>query len=252
MAPTQIQQTAKKVDSFLNDAAFDRSLLALYDHIPGIYFFMKDINSRLITCNANMLSMYGQQHSEGIYGKTGFDFFPANLVFSFIDDDRHVMTNDTIIRERIELNIAEDGAISWFATTKTPLHDHNGKVIGLAGITRVVGKADEELHPFRKMIKVIDYLQDHYKEELEIDTLADLCYLSKSQFHRSFKKLFRMPPLQFVLKLRIQNSIKLLRNTNLNIGEIAYKCGFNDQNYFARSFSKACGMSPSKFRQKFR
>ncbi|MCH2207446.1 MAG: AraC family transcriptional regulator [Lentisphaerales bacterium] len=252
MTPTKIQTTAQKVDIFLSEAAFDRSLLALYDHIPGIYFFIKDIDSRLITCNVNMLSLYGQKYSEGIYGKTGFDFFPANLVFSFIDDDRQVMDNDTIIRERIELNIAEDGAISWFATTKTPLHNQQGKVIGLAGITRVVGKADEELHPFRKMIKVIDYLQANYTQELEVDTLADLCNLSKSQFHRSFKKLFRMPPLQFVLKLRIQNSIKLLRNTNLNVGEIAYECGFNDQNYFARSFSKACGMSPSKFRQKFR
>ena len=252
MTPEEILKTSQKVDKFLTKIVFDRSLLSLYDHIPGVYFFMKDINSRLITCNTNMLSMYGQKYSEGIYGKTGFDFFPANLVFSFIDDDRQVMENDVMIRERIELNISEDGAISWFSTTKTPLHDSKGKIVGLAGITRVVGKADKELHPFRKMIKVIDFLQEQYTEELDIDSLADLCNLSKSQFHRSFKKLFRMPPLQFVLKLRIQNSIKLLRNTNLNISEIAYECGFNDQNYFARSFSKACGMSPSKFRQKFR
>lgn len=252
MTPEDIERISKKVDNFLSNITFDRSLITLYDHIPGLFFFIKDINSKLITCNSNMLSMFRQKYSEQIYGKTGFDFFPANLVFSFIDDDRQVMEKDMTIRERIELNIAEDGSISWFTTTKTPLHDKDGKVIGLAGITRNIGKADKELHPYSKMIRVIDFLQQNYKEDTDIDSLAELCHLSKSQFHRTFKKLFRMPPLQFVLKLRIQSSIKLLKNTDLHISEIAYQCGFNDQNYFARSFSKACGMSPTKFRQKFR
>ena len=241
----------QKVDTFLESSSFDQSLLTLYDYIPGLYFFMKDTNSKLLTCNSNMLSLYGCMDPAEIYGKTGFDFFPANLVFSFIDDDREVMTNDKILKERVELNIAEDGAINWFSTTKCPIHNHEGKVIGLAGITRKIGRADEELHPFKKMIRVIDYLQKHYKEELEIDNLASLANLSKSQFHRSFKKLFRMPPLQFVLKLRIQNSTKLLRRSTLNIGEIAFQCGFNDQNYFARCFNRACGMSPREFRRKF-
>jgi PAS domain S-box-containing protein len=245
-------EVVEKVNLFLSEISIDQAIIDLYDHVPDIYFFMKDINSKLITCNGNMLRMFGQHNAEQIYGKTGFDFFPANLVFNFIDDDKEVMQKNCTLKERVELNIAEDGSISWFSTTKTPLHNSAGEVVGLMGITRLIGVADEEFHPFRKMIKVIDYLQNHYKEELNIDLLADLSHLSKSQFHRSFKKLFRMPPLQFVLKLRIQLSTKMLRETNHNISEIAYECGFNDQNYFTRSFSKACGMTPSVFRRKFR
>lgn len=238
----------KEIQSFMEQVSNIKSFELLLDHIPDIYFFVKDTHSRLITCNSNMLRLFNRRHPTEIFGKTGLDFFPAGIVNTFFEDDRYVIENNASLIDRVELNIAENGSLSWFSTTKTPLLNSRKKVIGLMGITRNLGKADPELHPFMKMIPVLQYMQEHFKEDIEISTLAGLSHLSVSQFHRSFKKLFRMPPLQFVLKLRIQEACKLLRHTDLNIGEITFRCGFNDQNYLARCFNKFIGISPTKYR----
>jgi len=240
-----------EISSFMGKVSNIKNFQLLLDHIPDIYFFVKDTESKLITCNSNMLRLFNRKHPTDIFGKTGLDFFPAGIVNTFFEDDRYVLSNNATLVDRIELNIAENGSLSWFCTTKTPLHNSRGKVIGLMGITRNLGEADPELHPFMKMIPVLKYMQDNFKDDIEIATLANICHLSVSQFHRSFKKLFRMPPLQFVLKLRIQEACKLLKNSDLNIGEITFRCGFNDQNYLARCFNKFIGVSPSQYRKKF-
>ena len=240
----------KKINAFMNQIYGLESFEILLDCLPDVYFFVKDKNSKLITCNTNMLRLFSRKSQTEIYGKTGLDFFPAGIVNNFFEDDRYVIENNVSIIDRIELNIAENGSLSWFCTSKTPLRDKNSDVIGLMGVTRNVGAADPQLHPFMKMIPVLKYMQEHFREEIEVTDLADLAHLSVSQFHRSFKKLFRMPPLQFVLKLRIQEACKLLRNTDLNIGEITFRCGFNDQNYLARCFNKFIGVSPSKYRNR--
>ncbi len=246
------ESTEKKIQAFMGQICNIKNFELLLDHIPDLYFFVKDTKSKLITCNSNMLRLFNRKHPTEIFGKTGLDFFPAGIVNTFFEDDRYVINNNATLVDRIELNIAENGSLSWFCTTKTPLQDSKEKVIGLMGITRNLGEADPELHPFMKMIPVLKYMQENFKEEIEIATLANLSHLSISQFHRSFKKLFRMPPLQFVLKLRIQEACKLLRKTDLNIGEITFRCGFNDQNYLARCFNKFIGISPTKYRNRIK
>lgn len=245
------EKTEKAISAFMQQVSNIKNFELLLDHIPDIYFFVKDSNSRLITCNSNMLRLFNRKHVTEIYGKNGLDFFPAGIVNTFFEDDRYVVQNNTTLVDRIELNIGENGSLSWFCTTKTPLLNAKEKVIGLMGITRNIGAADPELHPFMKMIPVLKYMQDNFKEDVEISVLADICHLSVSQFHRSFKKLFRMPPLQFILKLRIQEACKLIKNTDLNIGEITFRCGFNDQNYLARCFNKFIGVSPTQYRKKY-
>ena len=244
-------ETEVKITNFIKQISNIKNFELLFDHIPDLYFFMKDNKSKLITCNSNMLRLYNRKHVSEIYGRTGLDFFPVGIVNTFFEDDRYVITNNATLVDRIELNIAENGSLSWFCTTKTPLTNSKEQVVGLMGITRNLGEADPELHPFMKMIPILKHMQENFREDIEIETLAEISHLSLSQFHRSFKKLFRMPPLQFVLKLRIQEACKLLKNTDLNIGEITFRCGFNDQNYLARCFNKFIGVSPTQYRKEF-
>lgn len=217
-------ETEVKITNFIKQISNIKNFELLFDHIPDLYFFMKDNKSKLITCNSNMLRLYNRKHVSEIYGRTGLDFFPVGIVNTFFEDDRYVITNNATLVDRIELNIAENGSLSWFCTTKTPLTNSKEQVVGLMGITRNLGEADPELHPFMKMIPILKHMQENFREDIEIETLAEISHLSLSQFHRSFKKLFRMPPLQFVLKLRIQEACKLLKNTDLNIGEITFRC----------------------------
>jgi AraC-like DNA-binding protein len=244
-------EEALSLNSFLKELGSSNELFQAFEHIGDICMFIKDTKSRLISCNENMLRLFGKNTIQEIHGKTGFDFFPSDIASPFIEDDRKVLQSGKTLQDKIELNISENGTISWYSTTKIPLRNKLGDTIGLLGLTKKIKNADIELHPFRKMVGVINHLEKHYKDEVDIEHLANLSRLSKSQFHRSFKKLFRMTPLQFVLKIRLQSSLKLLKNTLLNISEVAFESGFNDQNYFARCFSKTFKCTPTEYRKKF-
>jgi len=84
---------------------------------------------------------------------------------------------------------------------------------------------------------------------ISLDELKNIACLSKSQLIRSFKKEFFMTPLEYILNQRIKIACRLLVNSSLNIGEIAYKSGFTDSNYFSRQFKKRVGMSPREFQK---
>ena len=80
---------------------------------------------------------------------------------------------------------------------------------------------------------------------------ATISGLSESQFRRKFKQVFRLPPVQFILKLRILNAYSLLRSGSLTIGEVSNQCGFESQNYFARYFRQQMGGTPRDYRRQY-
>jgi AraC-like DNA-binding protein len=67
---------------------------------------------------------------------------------------------------------------------------------------------------------------------------------------RVFRKATGQTPIDYLVRLRIQKSISLLRNTDQPIIEIALESGFNDSNYFTRQFRKLTNESPSAYRKR--
>ena len=67
---------------------------------------------------------------------------------------------------------------------------------------------------------------------------------------RVFRKATGQTPIEYLVRLRIQKSTELLRNTDFSITEIALQVGFNDSNYFTRQFRNSLGESPRSYRQK--
>ena len=72
--------------------------------------------------------------------------------------------------------------------------------------------------------------------------------LSREQFCRFFKKSFRSTPISYLNRFRINRSMALLKETSLPVIDIAIAVGFDSSNYFAISFRKATGMTPSQYR----
>ena len=72
--------------------------------------------------------------------------------------------------------------------------------------------------------------------------------MSKPHFARVFKRTTGMPPVQFILGIRIERAKELLDFTDMPVTEIAEASGFYDQNYFARTFKKITGVSPTQYR----
>jgi AraC-like DNA-binding protein len=101
----------------------------------------------------------------------------------------------------------------------------------------------------KRFQRILDYLDSHFREPISIDQLADMSNISKYHFSRLFKQLTGKSAGDYIRQLRINNALTLLRESDLNITEIAMTSGFNDTNYFCRVFKKCQKSSPSKIRQ---
>ncbi|MCH2207993.1 MAG: AraC family transcriptional regulator [Lentisphaerales bacterium] len=240
------------IEAFFENLAAGEQLRQIFDNLPGVLFFDKDCNSKLIYCNKEMLQFFRCQKVEQIYGKTGIDFFPEGIASPYLKDDQQVMESGNPLIDILELALREDGELAWHCTNKLPLLDKQKKVVGLMGVSRWLNKADQKLHPAATILPALREIQSNYMHVITVQELAYKCRLSVSQFHRIFKRHFRQTPLQFMLKIRIQSACKLLRSSSMLLVEIADKCGFSEQNYFARHFKQVVGKTPMQFRKEFR
>jgi len=96
--------------------------------------------------------------------------------------------------------------------------------------------------------KAITFMEGNYKEVVQIGKLSDIANMSERQFLRTFKECFQCSPIKYLNKLRLEHAKKLLWEQQLEIKEIAYKCGFTDPNYFTRKFTQSFGVSPKRFK----
>ncbi|MFC4597292.1 AraC family transcriptional regulator [Cohnella hongkongensis] len=103
------------------------------------------------------------------------------------------------------------------------------------------------LRGLERLAPVFAYIDDHYKEKLSVQQLADIAGLSRYHFSRLFKKLTDKSLIEYVNLIRINKSESLLRSRSMNISEIAHETGFSDIYYFSRTFKKLKKMSPTEW-----
>lgn len=113
-------------------------LQTLMDHLPDV-IFIKDRLGRFLLTNPALNRLYGCQSSAELVGKTDFNFTPVEVAEHFAEDDRRVMNSGKPLIDREESNIGPNGEV-WMLTSKIPLRDADGTVIGLVGIGRDITK----------------------------------------------------------------------------------------------------------------
>jgi|SaaInlStandDraft_1057018.scaffolds.fasta_scaffold58084_2 AraC-like DNA-binding protein len=96
--------------------------------------------------------------------------------------------------------------------------------------------------------KAICYLQSNWKEEPSVQELSEMIHVSASTFYRLFRSATGLTPIQYVNAIRIEHACELLKQSDLNISEIASELGFSESNYFARTFRSIKKMSPRAYR----
>lgn len=99
---------------------------------------------------------------------------------------------------------------------------------------------------------VKNYIWQNYTEDVPISVYAEKCQMSVPNFLRIFKQQIGTTPHDYKLKVRIHVSKELLTTTQNSISDISRMVGFNDQFYYSRYFKKLNGISPSKFREKYK
>lgn len=102
-----------------------------------------------------------------------------------------------------------------------------------------------------RLAYIIRYMDDHLTEDLSVELLAELTYMSTSQFYKKFKNTFGETPIDYLSKKRIKLAKQLLIDTDKLINSISQLCGYNSVSYFARLFKSKVGMTPNQYRQAY-
>jgi AraC family L-rhamnose operon transcriptional activator RhaR/AraC family L-rhamnose operon regulatory protein RhaS len=100
-----------------------------------------------------------------------------------------------------------------------------------------------------RIAETITHLETNYDKPINLDDLAKKSGMSKRSFLRTFRAATDHTPIAYLIQLRINRAINLLRSSNESITEIAFKVGFSDSNYFTRQFRKITGNSPRAYRR---
>lgn len=139
-------------------------------------------------------------------------------------------------------NIDEIDVVSeFFVMSPVKLRDVIEKMLFLFTNNSVALKLD--------IAEVVEYIQNHYTEEMHLDTLADKYNTSSSYLSRVLKGRLGMPFLSYVTKLRVEKAKELLNKTDKSVTEIGEEVGFANRVAFTRAFTAQTSLSPSHYRK---
>lgn len=229
----------------LGDAS---SFLALLDAMPEVSVYAKDLDGKFVLANAAELRLLGLSRPDEFLGRRDSDFFEQSVAEAYTAEDRAVLQGRGVLNKRWQVP-GRDGRMRWYLSSKLPLRDKTGKIVGLCGMLRDLERASEEAAPFGDLAKVIAHMDANAMNPIRMGELAAMANLSVSQFTRRFKELAGMTPGDYILKLRVTAAQRELAQGSRPITEIAQMLGFHDHSHFNRMFRKVTGQSPTEFRR---
>lgn len=96
--------------------------------------------------------------------------------------------------------------------------------------------------------QAIEYINNNFTKNITLDEISKIFNISPYYFSKIFKKTMGINFKEYLIKLKIEHALKLIKETNMSIKEISYAVGFDDPNYFVKAFKKWTGFTPSSLR----
>ena len=224
-------------------------LARLFDLLPDMSFFIKDRQGRFMAVNRRGCDYCGVKHEKDAIGKTDLDFFPHSRAVEYQEDDEIVMRTGKPIVNRLESAPEAEGSPRLVMSSKIPLRDAEGKIIGLAGFSRQLDQVRSGSSGEARFARVIEHMHQHPDAALSSAAMARMCGLSQSQFDRSFRRVFGSSARQYLLRVRVEAACRRLAETEETVAALAVELGFYDQAHFTRCFHRTMGLTPAQYRQ---
>lgn len=95
---------------------------------------------------------------------------------------------------------------------------------------------------------IIEYINNHLDENIDLGKLADMSHFSRFHFHRIAKAFLGEPVGSFITRMRIETAARLLRYTDIPVMDIAYKVGYDVPSSLSKTFKQFYGISPNDYR----
>lgn len=227
-------------------------LVRLFELLPDVNFFIKDRQGRFVALNRRGWQYCGVQREKDAIGKSDHDFFPKQRANEYRADDEAVMKSGKAIINRVESAPEAEGSPRLVMTSKLPLRNAKGEIIGIAGVSRQLDQVRSRESGEARFAKVIELMHRQPDTELGSAEMATMCGLSQSQFDRGFRRVFGTSARQYLLRVRVEAACRRLAETEDTIATIAAELGFYDHAHFTRCFRGIMGVSPAQYRQQQR
>lgn len=228
-----------------------KPLAPLLDSLPDVVFFVKDEHARYVMVNKTLVKRCGHQDKEDILNRCADEVFPARFGDLYTEQDRTVLRASRHLHNRLELHLYPRRYAGWCLTSKQALVSHDGKTLGLMGISRDLQAPEASQPVYQRLASVAHAIEENYTQSLNLSTLAEKAHMSPSQLIRYFRKVFHITPGQMLCKARLNAAIVLLESED-SIADIATNCGYADHSAFTRQFRSVAGLTPSQYRSLLR
>jgi AraC-like DNA-binding protein len=232
---------------FMSKLADPLAIRTIFEHLPGVSFFVKDRQGQIITVSSSVLQRLGMSRETEFVGRKDADVYPPHMAACFLADDQWVFSTGQALINRLEVWLDEKGQPDWFVTTKVPLFGKEGAVIGLMGISRR-DLNQALLKPANETTRAVAYLRAHIKRIVTTEELAESIGVSARTLNRRVNRDLGVSPHELILRVRVQAAAESLLKTEQSLSSIALTHGFCDQSHFTQNFRRRMGLTPRQFR----
>ncbi len=233
----------------LMQEALPLSMIAgLFDHLPDVVFFKKDVTGRYEAVNTTLVERSGLTDKAQLVGRLPSEVLGKQLGSSFEKQDRSIVRTGQPIEQRLEMHVYPNRTVGWCLTSKQPTFDDQHKVTGVAGISKDLQSPNVARSEYDEVAGAIEWVLDNFPDVPTVMQMAAQTGMSQFKLNRRFQQIFGLNAGQWIIKQRIDQAQKLLRETDLPIVDIALSAGYSDQSAFTRQFRQATNLTPKKFR----
>jgi AraC-like DNA-binding protein len=227
------------------------ALAGLFDHLDGVQCWIKDRECRYEWVNRGFLLNYALERVEQVAGRTDHDLSPAHLADQYKLDDERVLRGEPV-DNRIELVGRFDRTAIWSQTTKKPVFDRRGRIVGTVGMTRMVDASVVESDREDAAIgRVLAHMRMHFAEPLSNPQLARIAGRSVRAFERLFRRQMQLTPQLYLRRMRVRLACQALVTRTAPLAEVAAAHGFYDQSHLVREFRRETGLTPRAYRLRY-
>lgn len=233
------------------DEAVALPLERLFDDLPNLVFFIKDPQGRYRCVNRTLVERCGFAHKAALLGRRPGELFPTALASRYEKQDERVMQTGKPLLDQLELHLYPSGRRGWCLTNKYPLiTPKTGQPAGIMGVSRDVEThaKGEAARGFPELAAVLNHVQAHLANPPSVEDLAEFSGLTAHHFGQLVERLFHITPRQLIMKIRLDEALHLLAQTDDSLTDIAVATGFCDQSAFTRHFRRMTGLPPGAFR----
>lgn len=220
----------------------------LFDRLFDVVYFLKDGRGAYLVVNDTLVERLGVGGKSALIGRTPAEVLPSPLGDRYAAQDRQVLQTGVPLLTQLELHLYPTGEMGWCLTTKLPLRNIRGRVVGLVGVSQDLRMPEIDSAEYRQLATAIEYAEQHLDQPPSVLQLAELAGMSRYQLDRRMQRVFGLSAGQWLIKCRIQAAQRQLESTSASVAIVAASAGYSDQSAFTRQFRKATGLTPNEYR----